>query len=163
MVNDLDNDPSWIDFCTLDAEAFRFKNNSFDAVVSGMVLGLIPDQLVAVKEMVRVSKPGGSLLLSTYGPALYFETTGIAFRIIPQSLILGYRIEFCPRREKAVSKMLSQAGLIRIKIRDLICEETFKDGGQAFDFFCFYHVLAVVFEFSAGSHKSSYQTYPCSL
>jgi 2-polyprenyl-3-methyl-5-hydroxy-6-metoxy-1,4-benzoquinol methylase len=42
-----------------------FKDNSFDTVVSTEVLEHVPDPLRAMREMQRVLKPGGRLILST--------------------------------------------------------------------------------------------------
>src|SRR5512136_1045042 len=65
--------PDRINFRQLDAESLPFDSNSFDAVTSGMVLGLVPNQRNVVSEMVRVLKPGGILFVSTHGPEHYYE------------------------------------------------------------------------------------------
>jgi ubiquinone/menaquinone biosynthesis C-methylase UbiE len=127
--------PDRIDFRSLDAESLPFDSNSFDAVTSGMVLGLIPNQRNVVAEMVRVLKPGGVLSISTHGPELYYEASETSFRAIPKGLVLGYRIEFWPRKEKEISHMFSEAGLIDVITRRLIWKHSFEDGGKAYDFF----------------------------
>jgi ubiquinone/menaquinone biosynthesis C-methylase UbiE len=43
-----------IEFRQLDAESLPFEDASFDFVITGQTLGLIPDAEKAVKEMVRV-------------------------------------------------------------------------------------------------------------
>jgi ubiquinone/menaquinone biosynthesis C-methylase UbiE len=124
-----------IAFRQLDAESLPFDHNSFDAVTSGMVLGLVPNQRKVVSEMVRVLKPGGVLSLSTHGPELYYEASEVTFRAIPKGLVFGYRIEFWPRKEKEISHMFSEAGLIDVITRRLIWKHSFEDGGKAYDFF----------------------------
>ncbi len=124
-----------IDFRQLDAESLGFDSNSFDAVTSGMVLGLVPNQRNAVSEMVRVLKPGGVLSISTHGPEHYYEASEMTFRAIPKSLAFGYRIEFWPRKEKEISNMFSEAGLTDVITRRLIWKHGFEDGGKAYDFF----------------------------
>lgn len=128
-------DPDRIDFRQLDAEFLPFDSNSFDAVTSGMVLGLVPNQRKTVVEMVRVLKPGGVLSISTHGPELYCEASEATFRAVPKSLVLGYRVEFWPRKEKDVSHMFSEAGLIDVITRQLTWKHSFDDGGKAYDFF----------------------------
>jgi ubiquinone/menaquinone biosynthesis C-methylase UbiE len=127
--------PDRIDFRQLDAESLPFDSNSFDAVTSGMALGLVPNQQDVVSEMVRVLKPGGVLSISTHGPELYYEASDMTFRAIPKGLVLGYRIEFWPRKEKEISDMFSGAGLIDVVTRRLIWKHSFEDGGKAYDFF----------------------------
>ena len=48
--------------CQMDAEALAFSDNSFDTVLSSLSLCTVPDPLNAVREMVRVCRPQGSLL-----------------------------------------------------------------------------------------------------
>ena len=50
-----------IEFRLLDAESLPFEDNSFDVVMTGMTLGLLPDQAKAISEMARVAKHGGSV------------------------------------------------------------------------------------------------------
>lgn len=46
-------------FETGDAQALRFADGAFDAVVSGLVLNFVPDPALAVREMRRVAREGG--------------------------------------------------------------------------------------------------------
>jgi ubiquinone/menaquinone biosynthesis C-methylase UbiE len=127
--------PDRIDFRQLDAEFLPFDSNSFDAVTSGMVLGLVPNQRDVVSEMVRVLKPKGILSISTHGPEQYYEASEMAFRAMPKGSVLGYRLEFWPRKEKEISHMFYEAGLIDVITRRLIWKDSFEDGGKAYDFF----------------------------
>jgi len=128
----------------LDAEALPFGDRSFDAVVSGMVLGLVPDQQMAVREMVRVLGEGGVLALSTHGPEHYREAVEATFKASSKRYVFGYRIEFWPRSEAEVHRMLAQTGLSDIQMRRTNWQDSFEDGGEAFDFFaatsaCFWY------------------------
>jgi ubiquinone/menaquinone biosynthesis C-methylase UbiE len=49
-----------------DAQALEFADGSFDSVVSTFSLCAIPDDERAVREMVRVLRPGGLLLLADH-------------------------------------------------------------------------------------------------
>lgn len=44
----------------------KAKDNSFDAVVAGNVIHLLPDPKAAIEEMTRVCRDGGKLLIPTY-------------------------------------------------------------------------------------------------
>jgi SAM-dependent methyltransferase len=48
------------------ADSLPFKSNSFDAVVSRLGVMFFPDPLAALREMLRVAKPGGSLGLAVW-------------------------------------------------------------------------------------------------
>ena len=124
-----------IDFRVLDAESLPFEDNSFDAVVTGMTLGLLPNQKQAIKEMARVVRPGGYVFVGAHGPEHYWEPADTYFRAITKRYVLGYRLEFWPRTEKEVRNMMSQAGLSEIFTRREIWRNQFATGGEAFDFF----------------------------
>ncbi len=127
--------PDRIDFRMLDAESLPFESNSFDAVISGMVLGFIPNQKSAVAEMVRLLRPGGVLAVSTHGPELYYEAIEASFRSVPKHIVLGYRIEYWPRKEKDIHRMFSEAGLIDVRTRQLTWKDSFENGNSAYKFF----------------------------
>ncbi|MGB8707272.1 MAG: methyltransferase domain-containing protein, partial [Dehalococcoidia bacterium] len=124
-----------IDFRLLDAESLPFEDNSFDIVVTGMTLGLLPDQRQAIKEMARVVRPGGIVSVGAHGPEHYWEPADTYFRAINKRYVLGYRFEFWPRNEKEVHNMMAQAGLSDIRTRREIWRNRFASGGDAFDFF----------------------------
>lgn len=54
-----------------DGNVFPFQNDSFDMVISPQVLEHVPDPLVMLKEMARVCKPGGGVVISL--PFVYQE------------------------------------------------------------------------------------------
>jgi ubiquinone/menaquinone biosynthesis C-methylase UbiE len=124
-----------VDFRQLDAESLPYADNSFDTVVSGMLLGLVPNQQKVVTEMARVMRPGGIFALSTHAPECWWETSDAAFRAIPKRYTLGYRVEYWPRKEIEIRRLLVQAGLVDIKTRKLFWQDNFQTGGQAYDFF----------------------------
>ena len=124
-----------IDFRQLDAESLPFENASFDAVMTGMTLGLLPDQDKAIREMVRVLRPGGFLSAGAHGPEHYWEACDASFKSINKRYVLGYRLEFWPLKEEEVRQILVNAGLVDIRTRRLTWRNVFKSGGEAYDFF----------------------------
>ena len=124
-----------IDFKQFDAEFLPFEDNSFDAVVSGMMIGLVPTQDRVVKEMARVLRPNGVVALSTHAPDCWWETSDATFRAIPKRYVIGYRIEYWPRKEKELQLMLKQSGLVNIRTPKLTWQDSFETGGKAYDFF----------------------------
>ncbi|MBN1865605.1 MAG: methyltransferase domain-containing protein [Victivallales bacterium] len=124
-----------IDFRQLDAESLPFEDSSFDFVITGMTLGLLPNPKKAVTEMVRVLRPGGLLSVGAHGPEHYWEACDASFRIINKLYVLGYRLEFWPRTEEEVRRLLAEAGIVDIRTRRLTWRNAFKTGGEAYDFF----------------------------
>ena len=49
-----------------DITALRFSDNSFDAVVAGNVIHLLPEPDKALRELFRVTKSGGKIIVPTY-------------------------------------------------------------------------------------------------
>ena len=78
-----------IDFRQLDAESLPFNDASFDIVMTGMALGLLPDPKKAVTEMVRVLCPGGLLSVGAHGPEHYWEACDASFRVINKRYVLA--------------------------------------------------------------------------
>lgn len=55
-----------IGFEKADITALRFKNDFFDVVVAGNVIHLLDEPQTAVKELERVCRHGGSIIIPTY-------------------------------------------------------------------------------------------------
>ena len=58
----------------MDCHALELEDDSFDVAGSQFGVMLVPDQPRALREMVRVTKPGGRVLVIAYGPPAEFET-----------------------------------------------------------------------------------------
>jgi SAM-dependent methyltransferase len=55
-----------IQFQVCSADSLPFPNDSFDAVVSRLGVMFFPDSVAAMREMLRVTKPGGSLAFAVW-------------------------------------------------------------------------------------------------
>ena len=55
-----------IDYRRVDITDIKAKDNSFDVVVAGNVIHLLPDPQRAMNELTRVCKDGGRLIIPTY-------------------------------------------------------------------------------------------------
>ncbi|MEJ2740565.1 MAG: methyltransferase domain-containing protein [Dehalococcoidia bacterium] len=124
-----------IDFSRLDAESLPFEDNSFDMVITGMTLGLLPDQKKAISEMARVVRQGGCVAVGAHGPEHYWEAIDAYFNAITKWYVIGYRMEWWPRKEKEIKHMLSAAGISKIKVKRVIWRNIFPSGNDAYDFF----------------------------
>lgn len=123
-------------FHLIDGASGRLESGRFDAVLSSMVLGLVPDPEAILSDAVRVVRPGGTVAVATHGPEYDWEPTDAAFRAIPKRYVLGYRIEFWPQSEALVRGLLEGAGLADVRTGRHRWTLEFDDPGDAFDFFC---------------------------
>lgn len=121
--------------CQLDAEELPFEECSFDSVISGMTFGTLPDQDLVLREMIRVTKPGGLVCVGAHGPEHYWEAIDATLRCINKRYVLGYRFEWWPRTEIYIRKHLEKANLRNVESKRAIWHNQFDDGGAAYDFF----------------------------
>jgi SAM-dependent methyltransferase len=68
------------------AESLPLASSSFDVVLSTQTLEHVPEPAAAVREMHRVLKAGGVLLLSTHGTAVYHPGPGDFWRWTQEGL-----------------------------------------------------------------------------
>ena len=54
---------SSIQFLKMDAQDMGFTNNYFDVVVGSLILSVVPDADKCIKEMIRVLKPNGEIII----------------------------------------------------------------------------------------------------
>ncbi len=79
-----------IEFRKMDAEALQFGDGSLDRVLSLFALLHFPNPALALGEMLRVLRPGGSLVVAVGSGSPWFSLQGITHRIrrLPE-LLLG--------------------------------------------------------------------------
>lgn len=60
-----------VDFHVMDAEDLEFKSNYFDVITCSYGLFFIPDMSAALKSWLRVLKPGGKVIFSSFAPSAF--------------------------------------------------------------------------------------------
>lgn len=123
-------------FRVLDAEDLPFADNTFDIVITGMATGLFPDLPKAIREMVRVVKPGGTVSIGAHGPEHYWEPMDNFVRSTRIRYIIGYRPEWWPRTENQIRNIMVKAGLSKVNSKRELWRNKYPTGGDAWDFFC---------------------------
>jgi ubiquinone/menaquinone biosynthesis C-methylase UbiE len=122
-------------YCQLDAENLPIKDHAFDAVISGMTFGTLPDQKRVLAEIARVTKPGGLICIGAHGPEHYWEAIDASFRCINKRYIIGYRLEWWPRDEHYLRALMEDQDVADIQVKRVIWHNDFGSGGAAYDFF----------------------------
>jgi SAM-dependent methyltransferase len=75
-----------VDFAVLDAQDLGLPDASFDAVIFGLGLMLVPDPVRAAREARRVLRPGGRLVVSVWGSEESNPWLAAAFRALMEEI-----------------------------------------------------------------------------
>lgn len=68
-----------IEFHTMDAEQLEFRSNDFDAIGCSFGLFFLQDMAAALKSWLRVLKPGGRLMFTSFAPTALQPMTTMLF------------------------------------------------------------------------------------
>jgi len=118
-------------FIVGDAQALTVKTDSYNAVVSGLVLNFIPQPVLAVREMARVVKPGGVVAAYVWDYAgemqmiRYFWNAAAALDPAAYELGEGRRFPIC--NPEALADLFQNAGLREVEGIPLVIDTVFKD------------------------------------
>jgi ubiquinone/menaquinone biosynthesis C-methylase UbiE len=125
----------------MDAHCLDLEADQFDVTASQFGVMLVPDQARALREMVRVTRPGGRVLLVAYGPASEFEALQ-AFVAAVQTVVPGFEglptdpppLEFQVADPSMMHERLAAAGLVGVAV-DTVHQEivSFTTGQQFWD------------------------------
>jgi len=108
-----------VDLLKMDAEHLDFPDQSFDVVLCAFALFLFPDMEAALREIYRVTKPGGCIGVSTFGitPPLCDPAFPILMQLFAAhrgSVRMPQPITFAP---EALEALLVQFGFRSIEAR----------------------------------------------
>lgn len=108
----------------MDCHALDLDDDTFDVTGSQFGVMLVPDQARAIREMVRVTRPGGRVLLTAYGDPSQFEALQFFLSAV-QAVVPAFEgpdpdepmLEFQVADPEVLRKRLVDAGL-----RDVIVD-----------------------------------------
>jgi SAM-dependent methyltransferase len=118
-------------FLVADARRLPLADARVDAVVSGLVLNFVPDPARAVREMTRVTRPGGRVAAYVWdyaeGMELIRRFWDAAAALDPAAAELdeGRRFPLC--RPEPLAGLLGGAGLAEVTTRPLQVPTVFRD------------------------------------
>jgi ubiquinone/menaquinone biosynthesis C-methylase UbiE len=113
----------------MEAHDLKIEDDAFDVTGSQFGVMLVPDQALALREMVRVTKPGGRVLLIAYGSPDEFETLQLFIAAL-QAVVPGFEglpdhpppLEFQVSDPEVMRQRLTDAGL-----KDVVVDTTHKE------------------------------------
>lgn len=118
-------------FLVADARRLPLAGAAVDAAVSGLVLNFVPDPAQAVREMARVTRPGGRVAAYVWdyaeGMELIRRFWDAAAALDPAAAALdeGRRFPLC--RPEPLAGLLRNAGLAEVEARPLRVPTVFRD------------------------------------
>ena len=106
------------------ADALPFADNSFDAVVSRMGVMFFPDTLVALRELLRVTKPKGMLCFVVWGRAELNPFTSVVTKVMSAHVPTPPADPDAPGAFRfgepgKLAGLLAQAGATNVREREL--------------------------------------------
>jgi ubiquinone/menaquinone biosynthesis C-methylase UbiE len=124
----------------MDCHALQFEDNTFDVTGSQFGVMLVPDQPRALQEMVRVTKPGGRVLLVAYGQPAELEFLhlfiGALHAVVPDFAGVPDDpppLEFQAADPEVLRQRLVDAGLKGVQIEPSAERAFFRSGQELWD------------------------------
>lgn len=113
------------------ATAIPLDDASVDVVVSGLVLNFVPDQPAAIREMARMTGPGGTIAAYVWDYAGKMELMRVfwdaAAALDPQAAKLDEGVRFPLCRPEALEALFAGAGLKGVEVKPLDIPTPFAD------------------------------------
>ena len=111
-----------------DAMALPFADRTFDAAVMALVIFFVPEPARGVAEMVRVTRPGGSVSAYAWdalGGGLPFEPIQVEMRAMGMTPLMPPRPEASGLQ--AMRALWEGAGLVEVETREIGVTRTYAD------------------------------------
>jgi len=119
------------DFQPGDAAALPLSSGAFDAAVSGLMLNFVPDALAVVREMARVTRPGGCVAAYVWdysgGMQMMRAFWDVAIAVDPASAALDEAERFPLCSPGPLQGLFEAAGLQPVAVRALDIPTVFQD------------------------------------
>lgn len=117
-------------FTVGDARALPFETQTFDAVVSGLMLNFVPEPAKAAHEMARVTKPGGTVAAYVWDYAGRMELMRYFWDAVVElsgKLELDESRRFPLCQPEPLAELFKEAGLRQVEVRAIEIPTPFRD------------------------------------
>lgn len=106
-----------VDFHIMDAEKLDFQSNYFDVITCSYGLFFMPDMSSALKSWLRVLKPGGKLIFTSFAPSAFQPLTDIFIKNLADYGIIPPTPRWLQLTEEALCKqILTDNGFIEPQV-----------------------------------------------
>jgi SAM-dependent methyltransferase len=118
-------------FAVADGRRLPVAEGRFDLAVSGLVLNFVPEPALAVREMARVTRPGGRVAVYLWDyadgmqPIRRFWDAAMALDPAAAELDEGRRFGLC--QPEPLAALFEEAGIERVEVRALEVPSRFRD------------------------------------
>lgn len=120
-----------VSFQAADAQSLPFETGQFDVVVSGLVLNFIPEPQTALREMLRVTRPGGTIAAYVWDYAGQMEMLRYFWdAVVALQPAMGDRDEanrFLLCHPDALQRLFETAGLHEVAVQTIDIDTIFHD------------------------------------
>jgi ubiquinone/menaquinone biosynthesis C-methylase UbiE len=103
------------------AEDLPFPDKAFDAVLCQFALMFFEDRVKALKEMARVTRPGGRIAVAVWAPLEaspgYAEMVALLERLFGKTVADELRAPFALGDERTLRALFAEAGLREVELR----------------------------------------------
>jgi SAM-dependent methyltransferase len=114
-----------------EAERLPVDHDSFDAVVSGLVLNFVPDRVAALREMRRAARPDGIVAAYVWdyadGMQLMKHFWDAAVEVAPDAGGLREDLRFAMCRPEPLRELFRDAGLVDVAVEEVVVPTPFAD------------------------------------
>jgi ubiquinone/menaquinone biosynthesis C-methylase UbiE len=127
-----------IDLHVMDAGSLEFRRDYFDYVVCSFGIFFLPDMVAALREWVRVVKPGGRVVFTTFGKSAFQPMMELFIKRLQRYGVLSLDDSSTPAGmrladPKRCRDLLSSAGLRQIEVTTEQLGYHLKDESQWWD------------------------------
>lgn len=124
----------------MDGTALDLADDTFDLAVSLHGVSVFPDMAGGLAEMVRVTRPGGRVLVIAFGPVQQAEFLGFLLRAV-QAAVPGITpppmnpppLPFQASDPALLTELLTGAGLSGVNVETITAETPFRSADDLFD------------------------------
>lgn len=106
-----------VDFHVMDGENLEFKNDYFDVITCSYGLFFMPDMPAALKSWLRVLKPGGKIIFSSFAPSAFTPLSDVFLNNLEEYDVTPPTPRWLQLSEEDLCKtMLEENGFVQAQV-----------------------------------------------